>query len=152
MEQLIYDWQVRNFSFVFLCCETTLWTLFWLELLCRYRFWRENMKITSEQLFSLEKWWKITWRPAIYLFSGKQWGFLGLFQVPVKNALVKNMVRTCVFKKIRNICYILGGNARNKCFTSKYWQSNIQQISVKYLSFSHPYISLMTNDLALIKL
>ena len=29
---------------------------------------------------------------------------------------------------------------------------SFQQISVKYLSFSHPDISLMTNDLALIKL
>ena len=50
------------------------------------------------------------------------WTFLGLFQVPGKNVLIKNMVHTCVFKKITKMYYIFWKNARNKCFRSKYQQ------------------------------
>ena len=64
-----------------------------------------------------------------YHFAGKQWTFLGLFQVPGKNALIKNLV-TCGFEKISKICYLFGENARNKCFRSKYQQflANFSQI------------------------
>ena len=33
-EQVIYLWQTMNFNLVFLCRQTTLWTIFWLKLLC----------------------------------------------------------------------------------------------------------------------
>ena len=84
------------------------------------------------------------------------WKTVGIFRPFSSPSLwrmfwLKTWYEHVFFKKIRNICYILGRNARNKCFTSKYWKSNIQQISVKYLSFSHPDVSLMTNDLTLIK-
>ena len=55
------------------------------------------------------------------------------------------------FKKIRNICYFFGGGMQEVSALQASIDS-FQQISVKYLSFSHPDISLMTNDLALIKL
>ena len=57
-EQVIYLWQTMNFNLVFLRRQTTLWTIFWLKLLCRYRFWRENMKISSEQSFNTLFRWK----------------------------------------------------------------------------------------------
>ena len=52
-------------------------------------------------------------------FSWQTVDILGLFQIPGKNFLIKNMVRTCVFKTSTKICYTFGKNARNKCFRSK---------------------------------
>ena len=57
------------------------------------------MKISSEQLFSLEKLRQITWGCEIYPFPGKQWVFLGLFQARTKNILIKSMVHTCVIQE-----------------------------------------------------
>ena len=72
----------------------------------------------------------ITWGIEIYHFSAKLWTFLGYFQVPGKNVLIKNKVHTCIFKKITKIYYIFGKNARNKCFRIKYRQfsANFGQI------------------------
>ena len=61
---------------------------------------------------------------------------------------MKNMVHTCVFKKITKIYYIFGKNGR-KCFRSKYQQ--FQQISVQCLPFPHPDTGLITKDLTQIK-
>ena len=55
----------------------------------------------------------------------------------------------CFFRKITKICYICGENARNKCFRSNI--GSFRQIFVKYLPFPHPDISLMTKNLAQIK-
>ena len=54
------------------------------------------MKIRSEQSFNRLLHWKklrlIAWRREIYHFPGKQWIFLGLFQVPGENVLIENKV------------------------------------------------------------
>ena len=80
----------------------------------------------------------------IYLFPGQHWLFLGLFKSRGKNVLINVFA-----KKITKICYILGENARYKCFKSKYRQfpANFGQM----FAFSTPGISLMTKDLAQIK-
>ena len=92
------------FIYFFFCLAKPLYEQFLIELvvLYRFRFWRKNMKISSEQPFSLKKWRQITWGREIYHFPGKQWTFLGIFQVPRK---IKNMVHTCVFKKITKMFY-----------------------------------------------
>ena len=68
------------------------------------------MKISSEQSFNSLFHWKnedkLLGDMKYTIFSGKQWTFLGLLQVPGKNALIKSMVHTRFFKKITKNCYI----------------------------------------------
>ena len=79
----------------------------------------------------------------MYLFFGKHWALLGLFQPHAKNILIKNMVHTCVFqKKSQKFVIFLG-----KMQVISALKANIgsfQQILVKYLPFLHPDISLIT--------
>ena len=50
------------------------------------------------------------------------------------------------FKRITKISYIFRNNARISALDTNI--DNFQQISVKYLPFPHPSISLMTKDFA----
>ena len=86
----------------------------------------------------------------MYHFPGsKRWTFLGIFQVPEKNVLIKNMVHECVFKKSQKFITFLGKMQEISALEANI--NNSQQISVKYLCFPHPEISLMAKDLTQIK-
>ena len=120
---------------LFFCVKTLHWKFF--EQSCcadigsEGKIWKsvQNSLLTAfftgKMKINLLQTWNIP-------FSGKQWTFLGLFQVPGKNAIfIKNMVHICVhvFSK-KYFFYIFGKNARNKCFRSKYQQfsANFSQI------------------------
>ena len=109
------------------------------------------MKISSEQLFSLEKLRQITWGCEIYPFPGKQWVFLGLFQTHGKNFLIKNMVHTCLIQENPHKCVKFFGKMQEINILEANMVS-FQDISVKYLPFPHPGISFMAKDLSQIKL
>ena len=87
-------------------------------------------------------------------FSGKQWTFLGLFQVPGKNAIfIKNMVHICVhvFSKKKSQKFVIFLGKMQEISALEVNINSFQQISVKYLPFSHPDFSLITKNLSQIK-
>ena len=110
-------------------------------------FWRNNIKIRSEQLFSLGNENKsLGDMKHILANRGHLWVF---FKSMGRIFWLKTRSIHVLFMKITRVFYIFGKNARNKCFKSKCLQfsGNFSQIFV----FPHPDIGLMTKDLDRIK-
>ena len=101
---------------------------FWLKSLCRYRFWRENMKISSEQLFR--------WKNEHKSLKKTLWPlFMDGFQLPQGYSHFEEAVYFLQFSSQKFLVLIL--------LSSEGWK--------EHLPFPHPGISLMTKDLSQIK-
>ena len=79
-----------------------------------------------------------------------QWTFLGLFQVPLGRMFWLKTWYIHVFSRKSQKCVVFLGEMQ-EISALEVNINSFQQISVKYLPFPHPDISLMTKDLAQIK-